>query len=318
MNIFEKMTEIERIIKKGIFSESFFKPELICDFQVDSTRKKVWAIEIDLLLEIDRVCKKYGLRYFLAFGSLLGAVRHHGFIPWDDDMDIVMPREDYQELWMHAEEFKEPYFFQTPLSDPSFCFAHARLRNSNTCAIQRPFCDCKYNMGMFIDILPLDAISKDERGMDIFNKLQKLLIDSSTSMKAYTKCLNERDKTRVLNLTPVNPVFRFEKIQQLAQTFDLEKEEYVFQSMALVYGFDRSVLKKEDFSKSIDMNFEGYSFPIPVGYDDILKTIYGNYQDFPPVEKRGVWHGEVWFDMEKSYLAVKQEKEYNIWANTIY
>lgn len=312
------MTEIDRIIGQGIFKEDFFSPEIICGFKVETLRKKIWAIEIDLLLEIDRVCKKYGLKYFLAFGSLLGAVRHHGFIPWDDDMDIVMPREDYQELWIHSDEFKAPYFFQTPFSDPSFCFAHARLRNSNTCAIQRPFCDCPYNMGMFIDILPLDAISKDERGSQVFNKLQTLLVESSTCMKAYTKCLNQRDKIRVSNLIPTNPLYRFEKIQQIAQTFDIEKEEYVFQSMALVYGFDRCVLKKEDFSASVDTLFEGYSFPVPVGFDNILKTIYGNYQVFPPVEKRGGWHGELWFDADCSYKEVKQNDDYIKWSNTIY
>ena len=100
------MTEIERLIEKGVFKESFFEEEYKCDFKVDVVRKKVWAIEIDLLLEFDRVCKKHGLKYFLAFGSLLGAIRHQGFIPWDDDMDVVMPRDDYQKLWLYAEDFK--------------------------------------------------------------------------------------------------------------------------------------------------------------------------------------------------------------------
>lgn len=105
------MKEIERIIEKGLFKGDFFTEEYKCGFKVDVLRKKVWAIEIDLLLEFDRVCKMHGLRYFLAFGSLLGAIRHQGFIPWDDDMDVVMPRDDYQKLWMYADDFKEPYFF---------------------------------------------------------------------------------------------------------------------------------------------------------------------------------------------------------------
>lgn len=86
------MTECERIIKEGILPESFFEPETICDFYVDETRKKIWAVLLDLLIKFDKVCKKHGLKYYLAYGSLIGAVRHQGFIPWDDDIDICMNR----------------------------------------------------------------------------------------------------------------------------------------------------------------------------------------------------------------------------------
>lgn len=213
---------------------------------------------------------------------------------------------------------KNHIFFQTPLTDATFSFAHARLRNSNTCAIQRPFCDCTYNMGMFIDILPLDGISKDDRGVRVFNEISRLLVDSSTSMKIRTKYLNKRDKERVQSLIPVNPIFRFERIQQLAQTYDSEKEDYVYQSMAVVYGFERSVLRKEDFFDCKYVDFEGFSLPVPIGYDRILRTIYGNYLDFPPVEKRGIWHGELWLDTDKSYKEVKYDEDYIKWSESDY
>ena len=101
------MTESERKIKQGILPESFFKEETICDFFVSEKRKKIWAICIDLLVSFDKVCRSYNLRYSLAFGSLLGMVRHKGFIPWDDDIDVVMPREDYEKLYsLYREEFQ--------------------------------------------------------------------------------------------------------------------------------------------------------------------------------------------------------------------
>ena len=120
------MTEIERIIKEGTIKENFLEPEVICDFYVDEQRKKIWAIEIDLLKEIDRVCKKYNLRYFLMWGSLIGAVRHKGFIPWDDDLDIAMPRKDYEILMSHYDDFVSPYFLQTPFTDDGYFYAHAK------------------------------------------------------------------------------------------------------------------------------------------------------------------------------------------------
>ena len=99
------MTECERIIKEGILPESFFKPETICDFYVDEGRKKLWAILIDLLVQFDRVCRNHNLKYWVSFGGLLGIVRHNGFIPWDDDLDVCMPRADYEILMSLKKNF---------------------------------------------------------------------------------------------------------------------------------------------------------------------------------------------------------------------
>ena len=105
------MTEVEKIIEKGVIPSNFLEPEIICDFYVDEKRKKIWAIGIDLLIQFDIVCRRHNLRYSLAFGTLLGCVRHHGFIPWGDDVDVVMPREDYESLKKYKSEFETPYFF---------------------------------------------------------------------------------------------------------------------------------------------------------------------------------------------------------------
>ena len=93
--------------------ETFFLPEERNGYMVSSEMKKVWAVELDLLNEFARVCDKYRLKWFAHAGTMLGAVRHHGFIPWDDDIDVVMPREDYERLCsIGSSEFSRPYFFQ--------------------------------------------------------------------------------------------------------------------------------------------------------------------------------------------------------------
>ena len=119
------MTEPERIVASGIVPPSFLQEETVCEFFVDSTRKKIWAIELDILIEFDRICKKHGLKYFLMCGTLLGAIRHKGFIPWDDDIDVAMPRDDFNKLNTLQDEFKHPFFLQTPLTDKEF--AHPYL-----------------------------------------------------------------------------------------------------------------------------------------------------------------------------------------------
>ena len=138
----------------------YLEPEFREGFFVDAKRKKIWAVELDLLSQFTRVCEKYNLSYYLDGGTLLGAVRHKGFIPWDDDVDVIMPREDYDKLFEVAEiEFKEPYFFQTPLTETNFFRGHAKLRNSSTTGYILDDRKKKINNGIWLDIFPLDGVA---------------------------------------------------------------------------------------------------------------------------------------------------------------
>ena len=133
--------------------ESFFLEEERDGYLVSAEMKSLWAVQLDLLYELDRVCRKHGIKYILDFGTLLGAIRHKGYIPWDDDIDVSMLREDYDKLLSVAsQEFKEPYFLQTEYSDPGSLRPNAQLRNSRTCGILKmdlvPLHG--YNQGIFI------------------------------------------------------------------------------------------------------------------------------------------------------------------------
>lgn len=294
------MTECERIIQKGILPESFFVSEEQYGFWVDENRKKIWAVEIDLLLELDRVCKKYNLKYFLIFGSLLGAVRHKGFIPWDDDLDVAMLRQDYECLLQLKDEFKAPYFFQTPYTDTGYFYAHAKLRNSNTTALDKPFLYQKFNLGMFIDIVPIDNIVKDG-GQETFQLIHKLIMDNSTYMRLTNPHLSERDQKRVENYMGDEPFATYEKIQQLARKYENEETEFVSILTAPLYGYEKDVFYMEDFKEPIECKCEFFSSFIPNGYERILKTIYGDYMQLPPREQRGNWHGNIVFNADVSY-----------------
>ena len=138
-------------------SPSFYKKEIRSDFLVDEKRKKVWAVELEMLERFDQVCKKHGLTYWAFYGTLLGAVRHQGFVPWDDDIDLVMFRDDYRRFQAVAPlEFKEPYFYQSAYTDRRI-WALSKIRDSRTTGIEfRHLRD--FHQGIFIDIFPLDSV----------------------------------------------------------------------------------------------------------------------------------------------------------------
>ena len=137
------------------FPDDFFAPEVRCGYEVSEKNKKVWAILLDLVVELERVCKKYNITMYADAGTLLGTVRHQGFIPWDDDIDIALKRKDYEKLCKVAsKEFKHPYFFQTAYTDDHCFRGHAQLRNTETTGIVFLDHGMPYNKGIFIDIFP--------------------------------------------------------------------------------------------------------------------------------------------------------------------
>lgn len=294
------MTECERIIKQGILPESFFNEEIRCDFTVDIKRKKIWAIELDLLLKFDSVCKKYGLTYYLFWGSLLGAIRHNGFVPWDDDTDVVMPRKDYEKLLTLGNEFTDQYFFQTPYTDKGYFYAHAKLRNTNTTAWDRPFAYQGTNFGVFLDILPLDNVKKEDYEQ-IFDRVNKLILDNSTYMKLSNSEPAEKDVERIRNYDGRDPFERYEEIQTLSKKYIFENTEKVSVLACTTYGAKRDCFNESDFKEPIFVDFEGLKFPVPANYKKILSIAYGDWKQMPPIEKRGGWHGNLIFDCDLPY-----------------
>ena len=131
-------------------------------YVVPAEMKQVWAIQMDLLTQLINVCQQNDIKMWVGGGTLLGTIRHHGYIPWDDDIDVMMLREEYDKLMAIGKDaFEHPYFFQNAYTDSGYSLGHAQLRNSLTAAI-RPADSFKlYNQGIFIDIFVLDAVPED-------------------------------------------------------------------------------------------------------------------------------------------------------------
>ena len=162
--------------------EHFLEKEVRCGYEVSEKLKKIWAVELDLLNELLDVCKKHGINVQVFAGTLLGAVRHKGFIPWDDDVDVAMSREDFKKLCAVApDEFKEPYFFQTALNDRKHFFGFGRLRNCLTTGVIRGHESPDYNNGIYIDVFPLDGFPESQYKSWIQRHIQVLIVKCCTT-----------------------------------------------------------------------------------------------------------------------------------------
>ncbi len=285
------MTECERIISSGILPEEFLREEVRCEFRVDTERKKIWAIELDMLLKFDAVCRKHGLEYFLCGGSLLGAVRHKGFIPWDDDLDVEMFRPDYEKFLALSEEFEYPYFLQTPYTDKNAYFSYAKLRNSNTTGLNKRFEFQDMNQGILMDIFPVDYVRGGVSRQD-FERIRALCIENGTYMRKSNPCLSEADKKRVREWSGRDPLQVYEEIQSIARRYEGQETEYCMLAVETMFDYDHKLMYAADYRDLVLCDFEGFEFPIPAGYDRILSICYGDYMKYPPVEERGAWHAD--------------------------
>lgn len=295
------MTESERIIKEKILPKSFFIPETICDYYVDENRKRLWAILIDLFVQFDKVCRIYNLRYWVTYGGLLGIIRHDGFIPWDDDIDVCMPRNDYQELLKHSDAFSNPYYLQVPLQEDGYFYSFARLRNSNTTGISLAFLYQNFNQGCNIDILPVDN-SFDNDMVENASAIKELLILNSTNMKRSNPYLSDSDKQRLIDYPYQNPRLVFEKMEKIATKHNDEQSEYVGTNVITFYSPEKMRWKKNDIFPLREVPFYGHNVFIPNNPHNVLKQTYNDYMEFPPVEKRGTWHDGMYYDPDVPYV----------------
>lgn len=161
-----------------LLDEAFYKAEVRSDYYVSEEMKHIWAVGLDLWQQFDSVCRKHNLKYYAAYGTLLVAVRHKGFIPWDDDIDLCMMRDDYEKLKLVAkDEFKKPYYFQDWYNSCGRTWCFSKLRNSSTTAIEFPDKGKEFNQGMFIDINALDEFDDGVNTDKVFKNVQRELFD---------------------------------------------------------------------------------------------------------------------------------------------
>jgi len=249
----------------------------------DIQLKQAQRTMLEILVEFDKICKEHGLIYWLDHGTLLGAVRHKGFIPWDDDLDVAMPREDYERFLQIAPfELPTDLFLQTQQSDASYMNFFTKIRDRRSTFIDEGEAERKieYHQGIFIDIFPLNYIHKN-----------RWIIFAYRSLVWVSKLLHNRYiKIRKLTSFWV----------RLLNKCHTKNGEFIVsggENMHYVIHVDKKIVFPLQ-----QIEFEGYSFPAPNDTDRYLREIFGSdYMTLPPEEKRKVHSVAIYLDQPCTY-----------------
>ena len=265
--------------------------------------------QLEILKEFIKVCKENNLQYYLVGGTCLGAVRHKGFIPWDDDIDVAMPREDFDKFITLQEKFPSPYFIQTYKTDKNYIYNFAKVRDSSTTYIENFFACNQMNHGVWIDVFPLDGMSYEVKPPVKFARKVKNVWFNIYLM--YLPSLKRKLRWKTLwKDIPLNIVaylFFFLNVGHYRnKMLDKRVKKIKFNDAVLVGNYFGTNPKKEAMPREIFQEgsigeFEGVEVILPKDADKYLTLLFNNYMKLPPIEKQVGHHLNKGYSLEEDY-----------------
>lgn len=300
--------DVDEIVKRNLNFQEIIAHK---DSEDDINEKirmteKIQRELIPLLEEVDRICKKNRIPYFLCAGSALGSVRHKGFIPWDDDLDIGMLRSDYEKFLKIADkELSEGFLLMDVDRAPHYYMCHAKVFRNNTALVNRITSHLHIHHGFYLDIFPFDIIPEDKELQTQMYKEQyqaRELFCKSRKIKKYSgknplKRYLANEEYYRLRYTVGKTAY--DKLNKILLRYCKEKPIWIADFSA---PYNKMLFfRYDDIFPTRDGEFEGKIYPIPRNPDAYLRTMYGDYMEYPPEEKRYVKHDIIMFDTNKNY-----------------
>ncbi len=256
------------------------------------TLSQIQQVENQILKHFKEFCSQHHIPFFLSNGTLLGAVKYKGFIPWDDDIDVFVPREDYERL-LRLYKDSEPYRLFSIERNPSFKYPFAKLCHMGTRKIEENI-DNGVDLGLDIDIFPLDIWAPKPE--DATKQVQKVL--KAIRLLTFVKCKKAISQNKMKRLVK-NVVLcasrwqyrrQIRKIQAVATQYRKLSSPVAMGCISwCIYG-EKEIIPAELFSQSVPVEFQGEAYPAPVGYDLYLRSLYGDYTQDPPKDKQVTHH----------------------------
>ena len=247
------------------------------------TTHELRKIQIEILKSIHNYCQENNLRYSLAYGTLLGAVRHKGFIPWDDDIDIMMPRPDYEQFLKGYRGYNEFYQVQDYCTDHSYWFSFAKVYDNRTILIEK-----EAKNGVYIDVFPIDGVPNNAQEKERVEELLTKIIchDLRISSKSYLF-----KKNKLFNyLKYIIQNLRVPARKQIIDNIHFITKKFLYGSTSnagiIFYDKFQAIIPQIVYEEYKNIEFEGLTCKCISNTDLYLKTVYGNYMQLPPEEER--------------------------------
>lgn len=267
-----------------------------------SNLRKLQLEELKILDIFVDICEKNKLRYFLLGGTLLGAIRHTGFIPWDDDVDVCMPRKDYEIFLKKAEKgLMDPYYLSSIENNPDYRYCFARLATRNV-KIKNYSANIPRIEDAWIDIIPLDGMPDGKISLSL-HKFKLMFWRGMNQIAQYDELVDQKRKrgkiesiiVKMAGWKPLRKVVNYRKclrnIEKELKRYTYDDSEMIINYMA-AYGF-KECFPRKWFGDGTHYKFEDKEYVGPVDYDSVCRTIYGEYMELPPEDQRNKHNAEI-------------------------